>query len=242
MFEENNIKNVINEEIVKYTIDIDSRDKIIYENILKFLPLENDYVIKSLNPYEMEINFGNTQEKILISVNGNKQFHILNPYISKRFTNIAYIKILNCVFPRYYNVISKDDKSILKQDIFSIRYVIVKIDINENSTIYSTNQHINDCIKLKVHYSPNKNEKYIILTPLHSDFIFFFKYGQLKNLNKMNIKFYDDEYNQIILDYSHLINVENNFKEIFNFIKECSVNLQLEVGCYEINAKNGNDY
>ena len=55
----------------------------------------------------------------------------------------------------------------------------------------------------------------------------------------MEIKFYDDEYNQIILDFNHLIDHKEKIKD---YIKDHSVNIQIEVGCYEINMKNTNDY
>ena len=53
------------EQIIKYTIDIDSRDKLIDSSAFYILPLNHEYIIKSLNPYEIKILFGRKQEKTL---------------------------------------------------------------------------------------------------------------------------------------------------------------------------------
>ena len=233
------------EQLVKFTIDIDSRDKLIEESAFKFLPLTHEYIINSLNPYEIKIYFGNNQEKTTLINDGKKQIQILNPYISKNLSNVTFIKLLNCVFPRYFNVKKQkidNEEKIINEDIFDQRYIIVKININESTKIYSTNQYFDDCIKLKANYSPNEKEKYIILTPLHSDYLFFFKNGQLKDINSMEIKFYDDSYNPIILDYTFLLKFYKHLEKIGEFIRNHSVNLQFEIGCYEINNKNTNSY
>ena len=230
------------EQIIKYTIDIDSRDKLIDSSAFYILPFNHEYIIKSLNPYEIKILFGRKQERTLICSDKSKQYYLLNPYINRDFRNVCYLKILNVIFPRYYNVVKKNingKDELIKCDIYNQRFINVVIDINENTNIYSTTDKLNNCIKLKQLYSYNDNEKFIVLYPIHTENIYNFKYGQLKNIDRMEIKFYDDEYNQIILDFNHLINHKEKIKD---YIKDHSVNIQIEVGCYEINMKNTNDY
>ena len=53
------------EQIIKYIIDIDSEDKLIDSKAFNILPFDHDYIINSLNPYDIKILFGRKQEKIL---------------------------------------------------------------------------------------------------------------------------------------------------------------------------------
>ena len=230
------------EQIIKYIIDIDSEDKLIDSKAFNILPFDHDYIINSLNPYDIKILFGRKQEKILMCSDKNNQYYLLNPYINKDFRNVSYLKILNIIFPRYYNIVKRnvDGKDeLIECDVYNQRFINIVIDINENSNIYSTNNKLNNCIKLKTFYSQNNNQKFIVLYPINTDYIYKFKSGQLKNIDRMEIKFYDDEYNPIILNFDHLKHHKDKIKK---YVKDHSVNIQLELGCYEINMRDTNDY
>lgn len=230
------------EQIIKYIIDIDSEDKLIDSKAFNILPIDHNYIINSLNPYDIKILFGRKQEKILMCSDKNDQYYLLNPYINRDFRNVSYLKILNIIFPRYYNVVKKNvggKDELIECDVYNQRFINIVIDINENSNIYSTNNKLYNCIKLKTLYSQNNNQKFIVLYPVNTDYIYNFKSGQLKNIDRMEIKFYDDEYNPIILNFDHLKHHKDKIKK---YVKDHSVNIQLELGCYEINMRNTNDY
>ena len=235
---------MMKEEIIKYTVDIDSMDKIVPIELI-YHPLFDKKTIQDLiNPYDIKVLFGRKQEKVMIGQDKNKDYYIINPYVIKDFKNVSYIKILNCVFPRFYNTVKFNEFQSIKSDVLSQRFIIMRLEMNNNSLIYSTNSTFNgDYIKLKVKYAPNENDKYLILEPLFQDKPFYFKSGNLKNIDRINIKFYDDEFNPIVLNFEHFFNDDKKDKNLIKqFIKDYAVNINIEIGCYENNMVIPNDY
>lgn len=229
------------EGIVNYTIDVDSMDKVIPSDLFKNQLIDYQYLTELINPFDIKVLFGRKQEKIMVYSDGIKSFYILNPYINKDFKNVHYFDLKSCVFPRYYNVY-EEDGVLKKEDIYNERFIYLFVDINQNTTIYSTNQNLNNnkYIKLKVLHN-NIYDKFVLLQPINTNHQFYFKNGQLKNIDTLKLKFYDDEMKPIVLNFSHLWNPEN-VGELSDYIKNHSVNLQFTVGCYEINMRNTNDY
>lgn len=233
------------EQVVKYTVDIDSMDKIVPYDML-FNPVFDKSVLFDLfNPYEIKVLFGRKQEKVMIGKDNDKDYYIINPYITKDFKNVSYIKILNCVFPRYYNTLINSDKSFIKSDVLNQRFIIMKIDIDNNTKIYSTNSSFSgEYIKLKVKYCPNNNDRYVILEPLYQNKPFYFKSGNLINIDRLTIKFFDDNYKPISLNFDYFIDKQKiiNHEFIQQYFKDHAVNINFEFGCYENNFVNPNDY
>lgn len=229
------------ESIVNYTIDIDSMDKVVPSDLFKNRLIDYQYLSELINPYDIKVLFGRKQEKVEIYSDGKKSYYILNPYVNKDFKNVHYLDLSCCIFPRYYNVY-EEDGTLKKKDIYNERFIILYIDINQNTNIYSTNQNLNNnkYIKLKILHN-NVYDKFVVLNSVNNSHQFYFKNGQLKNIDTMKIKFYDDNMKPIVLNFSHLWNSENII-QLNDYIKNHSVNLQFDVGCYEINMKNTNDY
>lgn len=228
------------EKIIKYTVDIDTMDKLIPSDLFTLKLFDPRYIISTINPYEIKVLFGKKQEKVLICSDHKQSYYILNPYISKNFKNVHYIKLLNCIFPRYYNVYEENGE-LKKRDIYNQRFIYLVIDINQNTNIYSTNQKLgNNYIKLKV-LNTNIYNDFVVLQPISGNCQFHFKSGQLKNIDTMVIKLFDDNMEPLILNFSHLWNGEN-IDKLNKFIKDHSVNYNFEIGCYELNMRNTNDY
>lgn len=231
------------EQVVKYTVDIDSMDKIVPYDMLFNPAFDKNIMVDLFNPYEIKVLFGRKQEKVMIGKDSNKDYYIINPYITKDFKNVSYIKVLNCVFPRYYNTYS--DKTYIKSDVLNQRFIIMKIDIDNNINIYSTNSTFSgEYIKMKVKYCPHNSDKYVVLEPLYQNKPFYFKSGNLINIDRLTIKFFDDNYKPLNLNFDYFIDKDKIINQEFiqQYYKDHAVNVIFEFGCYENNFVNPNDY
>ena len=222
--QQTNNKNNTDYKIIKYTLDIDTYDKLIPTNIPKNFNYKE--IEKLINPYTIEIFFGKNNQTFKFN---NSSFFTTNCYMNEDFKNIKYIKILNCIFPKVYNFNSTS----YEKKITDLRFIILRLDCDCSNSILSTNSEFNkNCIKLKLKYCPDPSDKFVILEPLTQEEQYLFKDSDLKKLDRIKITLFDDEYKPLTL----ILNDE--IIDLNCFIKEHSVNFNIEIGVYknEINS------
>jgi hypothetical protein len=175
----NNVGNsVLAENVIEYSIHMDSRDRDItlYPNQFKFSVHFNDY---------------------------NMQ-----PSIDKKFKNIKYIRLENIILPHVYyvdvsnistnttytdasgNRFSDSDDYVMTNN----KFLLLKIKELANDRVLSTNNIIrNDTIKL--YYDVILNKFYDSWTTNQNTFVY--TNGNLNNITKLTFELFDPEGNQL---------------------------------------------
>lgn len=170
----NNLERIIlDEQIVEYHIQIDSKDRnpIIYPNPFKytvtFQPLQNTSEV----------------------VNGKRIFQETpNPVIYQKLENVRYIVLENAILP-IFNHIRENDKINLQEELPDFMYVMLNIAEYQNQTNrFSTNDALSDSFAViycdkkinSTHYSTWSNNG-----------IRIFPKDNLVTINKWNISFQD---------------------------------------------------
>lgn len=190
--------NVFSEEITEYRINIDSldRDICVYPNPFSFTVKFN-----GLSKGSVRTEFIRRGELVPV----NDYFPgTPGPVINKEFRNVKYVKLDNVILPRFHRLNIFSDNCSYDKDICiqNERFIILSIDeLDECDRTYSTsdsgiriNPETGEEIRPPVPFcilfpDSKKGNYYISAIPLSSQR--FFKNGQLANINKMTIKFYD---------------------------------------------------
>ena len=229
-----------NLEIIKYTLDIDTYDKLhplALPNQYKKLELPEGYdnpldvyekkeimqnFENEINPYTISIYFGKNNN--FYKKNDQTIFYSNECYINRDFKNVKYIKILNCIVPRIYNY--ETTNSVLK--FTDMRFLLLKVDANCDNNILSTNPELSHkFIKMKLKHNPSSEDKFIIFEPVTQEVQYYFKNSDLRKLDRLTLSLYDDNYNplKLFLPLSPIC--------INEFIKNHSVNFNIEIGVYK---------
>lgn len=164
--------NVLNEEIIKYRINLDSTDR------------DPKYF---KDPFKYTVTFypNNSTPR---------------PIINKEFTNIKYIKLDSVILPRYTYIEKIDgdytSNTSSESHIFDDRFVLLNIEQLEGveSRVYGTNTHLSNSFAQLI---PDK-----LISTSHYNSIYYlgsryFKDSGLQNLNKLTIKFLDSNGNPL---------------------------------------------
>jgi hypothetical protein len=228
-----------NLELVKYTLDIDTFDKLhplALPDQYRKLELPKNYDIplnvfekkeimqnfeNEINPYEISIYFGKNNS--FYKKNDQFVFYSNECYINRDFKNVKYIKILNCIVPRIYNY----DTTASELKFTDMRFLLLRVDCNYDNNILSTKSELSHkFIKMKLKYNPSNEDKFIIFEPIVQEIQYNFKNSDLRKLDRLTLSLYDDNYNplKLFLPLDPIC--------VCEFIKNHSINFNIEIGVY----------
>lgn len=269
--------NLLKEALVEYRLNIDSIDRDIiqfpdpFSYIVNFGPVANSGVdstikrsslkneLKRINRKSGSSSLNNVNEdlfddddKFILNYENNLK-RVFNPYITRDFKNIKFIRLDNIILPRFNKVIINKDwkfdsscdksNSYIKDDFERVKDLVILNnryipDLNTTNSLF-LDRFIQISIK---ELANNKNlatnqintNTFTVLPDKHLGLLYWrgnpyyavniFKDSLLGNLNKLTFEFYDSFGNQIKLDTSN-INFETSFISSTQLLNTSNINI-----------------
>jgi len=173
---------------------------------------------------------------------------VTKPNISRRFSNIKYIRLENVILPAIYkidtlmsdpsgtnvdasgNVISSDPNYIMENQ----RYLLLKMRELSNDRVYSTGNIVKSDT-IKIYFDVKLNNYYNSWTTNQNSFVF--TNGNLGNVKRLSFELYDSYGNIVLFQSNPNLNVPtSNLTNPYNKYNQMAITLIFGVVENEINT------